>query len=144
MKYTLCIPLCITDCFIFLKLGYLLTRTCYMKLFTSRVNRDSHGSFGTLQEDLSIKYSDLKDILPHSSKKVVSDAGITLRNSFAQVVLQAHVLLCCFDFDANIEVLLMLMEGLRRKFNLHSAKLQVPVLSYENHTLRLCIVQMVS
>lgn len=72
MKYTLCIPLCIMDCLIFLKLGYLLTCTCYTKLFTSRVNRDGHGSFGTLQEGLSIKYSDLKDILPHSSKKAVS------------------------------------------------------------------------
>lgn len=38
----------------------------------------------------------------------VSDAGTTLRNSFARVVLQAHVLLCRFDFDANIKRLFVL------------------------------------
>lgn len=37
-----------------------------------------------------------------------SDAGTTLRNSFGQVVLQAHVLLCRFDFDANINRLFVL------------------------------------
>lgn len=74
----------------------------------------------------------------------ISGAGITLRNSFAQVVPQAHVLLCCFDFDVNIKKLLVLNERLRRKFNVHSAKLQVPLLPRENHTLSLCTAQMVS
>jgi len=37
-----------------------------------------------------------------------SDAEITLRNSFAHVVLQAHVLICCLDFDANIKSHLVL------------------------------------
>lgn len=63
----------------------------------------------------------------------ILDTGITLRNSFAQAVLQAHVLLCCFDFDANIKCIWCLMKGLRRKFNLHSAKLQVLLLAHENH-----------
>lgn len=47
--------------------------------------------------------------------KFVSGTGIALRNSFAQVVPQAHVLLCCFDFDVNIKRLLVLNEKTEEK-----------------------------
>lgn len=47
--------------------------------------------------------------------KSISGAGITLRKSFAQVVPQAQVLLCCFDFDVNIKRLLVLNERTEEK-----------------------------
>lgn len=50
------------DWLIFLELGYFLTSICYVELFTSGAYWDSHGSSGTLQDDLIIKYSDLKGI----------------------------------------------------------------------------------
>lgn len=36
------------------------------------------------------------------------------------------------------------MKGLRKKFNVHSVKLQMPLLPHESHTSRLCTAQMVS
>lgn len=74
----------------------------------------------------------------------ISGAGITLRNSSAQVVPQAKVLLFCFDLESVLKGFWCLMKGLKKKFNVHSAKLQMPLLPHENHTLRLCTAQMAS